>query len=111
MPQVLEYLTPTGLSPFGKWFGDLEAVAAAKVVAALTRMAAGNFGDYKSVGDGVSECRIDFGPGYRIYYGRDGAEIVILLAGGTKKRQAKDIAEAKARWRDYKIRSRVAKGN
>jgi putative addiction module killer protein len=111
MPQVLEYLTPTGLSPFGKWFDDLEAVVAARVTVALTRMAAGNFGDHKSVGDGVSECRIDFGPGCRVYYGLDGAEIVILLAGGTKKRQPRDIAEAKARWQDYKARTRGRKGN
>ena len=110
MRQVLEYLRPSGLSPFGKWFGELDAVAAAKVTVALTRMAAGNFGDHKSVGDGVSECRIDFGPGFRIYYGRDGAALVILLAGGTKRRQAQDIAEAKARWQDYKARSRAVKG-
>ena len=92
-------------------FDRLEAVAAAKVAVALTRMASGNFGDHKSVGDGVSECRIDFGPGYRVYFGRDGAEIVILLAGGTKKRQAYDIADAKARWLDYKGRTRATKGS
>jgi putative addiction module killer protein len=110
MLQVLEYLTSAGLSPFGKWFDGLDAVAAAKVTVALTRMAAGNFGDRKSVGDSVAECRIAFGPGYRIYYGQDGAEIVILLAGGSKKRQARDIAEAKRRWQDYKARGRAAKG-
>jgi len=58
----------------------------------------------KSVGDGVREYKIDFGPGYRIYFGMDGNTLIILLGGGSKKRQPRDIAEAKARWSDYKIR-------
>jgi len=96
MLRVLEYLMPSGISPFGRWFDGLEAAAAAKVTVALTRMAAGNFGDHKSVGDGVTECRIEFGPGYRVYYGRGGADLVILVAGGTKKRQSRDISDAKS---------------
>jgi putative addiction module killer protein len=110
MPQILEYLTPAGISPFGRWFDGLDALAAAKVTVALARMAGGHFGDRKPVGEGVAEYRIDFGPGYRIYYGQDGAELVILLAGGSKRRQAQDIAAAKMRWQDYKARSRAAKG-
>jgi putative addiction module killer protein len=106
MPQILECLTPSGTSPFGKGFDRLDAVAAAKVAVTLTRMAAGNFGDHKSVGEGISECRIDFGPGYRIYYGHNGAELVILVAGGTKTRQSRDIADAKERWLDDKARRR-----
>jgi putative addiction module killer protein len=58
----------------------------------------------KGIGDGVSELKLDWGPGYRIYFGQDGKTIVILLCGGTKKRQSRDIATAKARWADYKMR-------
>lgn len=60
----------------------------------------------KSVGSGVHECRIDFGPGYRVYFGKDGERLVILLGGGTKKRQQRDINDAIARWQDYKNRKR-----
>ncbi len=66
----------------------------------LDRVATGNFGDCKPVGDGVSELRVDFGPGYRIYYGID-REIIVLLFGGTKKTQTSDIAKAKRFWSDY----------
>ena len=65
-------------------------------------MELGNFGDHKSVGGGVSELRVPFGPGYRLYYGREGNTLVILLGGGTKARQARDIATAQARWQAYK---------
>lgn len=67
-------------------------------------MRLGNLASVKSVGDGVSESRIDWGPGYRIYFGREGDELVVLLAGGTKRRQDKDISAAKARWQDYRNR-------
>ena len=70
----------------------------------LLRLAAGNVSHVKSVGQGVSELKIDFGPGYRVYFGRDGLQLVILLGGGTKKRQQADIAEAQNRWSDYKRR-------
>ena len=70
------------------------------------RLEQGNFCNVKGVGAGVYECRIDFGPGYRIYFGKDGDRLVILLAGGTKKRQDADITAAKANWRDYKRRKR-----
>jgi putative addiction module killer protein len=76
--------------------------AAAKVTTALARIEQGNFSRVKSVGAGVFESTIDFGPGYRIYFGKDGDALVILLAGGTKKRQQRDIALAKERWADYK---------
>jgi putative addiction module killer protein len=66
----------------------------------------GNFSSVKGVGSGVLEYRIDFGPGYRIYFGKDGESLVILLAGGTKKRQQEDIEIAIARWQDYKARKR-----
>ncbi len=90
-----------GTSPFRDWFDDLDARAAARVTVALTRLENGNTSNVESVGNGVSELKIDFGPGYRVYFGRDGQRLVILLAGGTKKRQQKDIDAAKARWRSY----------
>ena len=71
---------------------------------ALTRLAQGNVSNVKGVGSGVFECRIDFGPGYRVYFGKDGERIVIILAGGTKKRQQQDIKAAAANWQDYKQR-------
>jgi putative addiction module killer protein len=80
----------------------LEAAAGAKIARALARMEQGNLSNVKSVGEGVLEYRIDFGPGYRIYFGRDGEMIVILLTGGTKKRQQRDIDAAHAYWQDYK---------
>ena len=71
---------------------------------ALTRLARGNRSHVKGVGGGVAELKVDFGPGYRIYFGQDGEMLVILLAGGTKKRQGEDIATARARWAEYKER-------
>jgi putative addiction module killer protein len=95
--QVLEYLDSSGRSLFARWFDGLEARAAAKVAIALTRMRGGNLSNVKSVGHGVLEYRIDSGPGYRIYLGLDGDTIVILLGGGTKQRQPRDIAAAQER--------------
>jgi putative addiction module killer protein len=103
---VLEYLTPKGDSPFGAWFDDLDPQAAAKVTIALIRIGQGNLSNVKGVGSGVLEYKIDFGPGYRVYFGKDGETIVILLAGGTKKRQQRDIEDAQACWQDYKDRKK-----
>src|SRR5713226_4097277 len=104
MLTVLEYLDRSGSSPFADWFATLDALAAAKVTTATRRLELGNFSNVKGVGAGVFEYRIDFGPGYRVYFGKDGESIVILVAGGTKKRQAQDIALAQERWSDYKQR-------
>ena len=101
---LLEYEDEDGDSPFSDWFDDLGPAPAARVTMALARMEHGNFGDTKSVGDGVMERRITFGPGYRIYFGRDGATLVILLGGGSKQRQDRDIEKAKWRWDDYQRR-------
>jgi putative addiction module killer protein len=101
---IEEYLDDRGESPFAAWFEALDAIAAAKVTVALSRLERGAVSNVKGVGEGVLEFRIDFGPGYRVYFGRDGDRLVILLAGGTKRRQAQDIAAAKARWSDYKAR-------
>lgn len=106
MVRLVEYLDATGASPFGSWFNALDPQAAARITVALTRIERGNLASTKSVGQGVLEYRIDSGPGYRVYFGRDGALLVVLLAGGTKRRQQQDIAAAQARWTDYKRRKR-----
>ena len=104
MIEVREYLDRSGQSPFAAWSDRLSREAAAKVAAALARIQQGNLSSAKGVGSGVFEYRIDFGPGYRIYFGRDGERLVILVGGGTKKRQQEDIALALVRWQDYKQR-------
>ena len=96
------YITPGGYAPFAEWFEDRDLVARAKVTRAVARLGQGNFSNVKSVGEGVLELRIDFGPGYRVYFGRDGESLVILLTGGTKKRQRRDIDRARVYWQDYK---------
>ena len=102
MVEIRYFVAASGAQPFADWFAALAAVARAKVTRAIVRMEQGNFSNVKGVGEGVLEYRIDFGPGYRIYFGRDGDTLVILLTGGTKKRQQRDIAAAHAYWRDYK---------
>lgn len=106
MIEVREYLTENGRSPYAKWFDRLNSAAAVKVVTAIHRLEQGNFSNVKGVGAGVMEYRIHFGPGYRIYFGKDVDRLVILLAGGTKRRQDADIKAAQAYWQDYKRRKR-----
>jgi putative addiction module killer protein len=101
------YLARDGRSPFEGWFASLDRTARVKVTAAITRLGQGNLSNVKGVGEGVLEYRINFGPGYRVYLGRDGEVLVILLTGGTKKRQQRDIEEATAMWADYKQRRRA----
>lgn len=101
---VREYIDTAGRSPFTKWLRALNVQAAAKVTAVLERIADGNLSNVKAVGSGVLEYKLDFGPGYRIYFGRDGTRLVVLLAGGTKKRQQQDIRQAKVNWEDYQKR-------
>lgn len=91
-------LTADGKSPFARWFDRLDAPAAAKVTTAITRLGLGNLSSAKSVGQGVMEYRIDWGPGYRLYFGREGDVVLLLLLGGTKQRQSRDIATAQALW-------------
>ena len=89
-------------TPFLEWLRSLKNGRAAGIVRArLNRIRLGNFGDCKSVGGGVHELRIDFGPGYRVYYGREGSLVVVLLCGGNKRTQARDIVTAQAYWREY----------
>ena len=104
MLDVREYIDAAGRSPFTKWLRALNVQAAAKVATALERIAEGNLSNVKTVGNGILEYKVDFGPGYRIYFGRDGDQLVILLGGGMKKRQQEDIRQAKANWQDYRNR-------
>ena len=104
MIDVREYIDPHGRSPFQQWFEDLDARAAAKVTVALARLQQGNVSNVKGVDGGVLELRIDYGPGYRVYFGKDGEHLVILLGGGTKKRQNRDIQTAQDFWTTYKAR-------
>jgi len=104
---VREYLAVDGSNPYRKWFNSLNAHAAAKVAIAVTRMRQGNLSNTKGVGAGLHEYTVDFGPGYRIYFGRDGERLVILLGGGTKKRQQEDIRRAQDIWADYKRRKKA----
>ncbi len=101
-----EYVDSSGHSPFATWFDRLDAIAAAKIVVALGRLERGATSNVKAVGAGVAEFKIDFGPGYRVYFGQDGGELVILLVGGTKVRQQRDIETANAHWHDYKVRKK-----
>jgi putative addiction module killer protein len=106
MIDIREYVRPDGKNLFRAWFDRLNSEAARKVTTALYRLGLGNFSNVKGVSGGVFECRIDFGPGYRIYFGKDGEQIVILLRGGTKQKQEGDIALAKAYWVEYKREKR-----
>src|SRR5689334_21568797 len=102
MVEIRGYIDRHGRALFKEWFDGLDAAASAKVTIALTRMELGNFSNTKGVGSSVLEYRIDWGAGYRIYFARDGDALVILLAGGTKRRQDSDIETALSRWADYK---------
>lgn len=101
--EVREYLTTEGRSPFARWFNKLDARAAVKVTIALYRIEQGNLSNTKGIG-GIFEYKITFGPGYRVYFGRDGDVLVLLLGGGTKKTQSREILLAKQFWVDYKQR-------
>ena len=100
---IKELLLPDGSSPFAQWFEGLEGVAAAKVQVAVTRMEQGNLSNVAWF-RGIGEFRIDWGPGLTIYLAQDGVRIVLLLGGGSKKRQQRDIDMAIERWEDYKRR-------
>jgi putative addiction module killer protein len=100
---IKELLVNDGASPFGEWFSGLDGVAAAKVQVAVARMEQGNLSNVQWF-RGIGEYRIDWGPGFRIYLAKDGVRIILLLGGGTKKRQQRDIDLAVERWEDYKRR-------
>lgn len=103
--EIKIYITSKGNSPFEEWlnsFKDQKTIL--KIDHRLRRVRLGNLGDYKSVGDGVFELRIDYGSGYRIYFSQLGNTIILLLSGGDKNTQKKDINQAKIYWKDYEQR-------
>ena len=101
--EVIVFRTRSGDVPFEAWLNDLaDKKATARVLARVARVRQGNLGDWKSVGEGVSELRVDYGPGYRVYFGQSGQTLVVLLCGGDKRRQDRDIRLAKEYWREFK---------
>ena len=102
---VLVYRTRQGRLPFDKWLDELcDTNAVARVLARIGRVRRGNLGDCKPVGEGVSELRVDYGPGYRVYFGQKRSTFVILLCGGDKRTQERDIRQAQQYWNDYRQR-------
>jgi putative addiction module killer protein len=106
MIRVEEYITEAGNSPFADWFDGLDAFAANKVNVYLTRIEQGNSSNLKPIKGAFQEVIIDWGPGYRVYVGKDGDKLIILLGGGTKKHQQKDIEHAQWYWEEYKQRKK-----
>lgn len=105
MYEILHYLTAKGGDVFDAWLDGLDdARAVARIITRIDRIEAGNFGDHKSVGQGVWELRIDYGPGYRVYYAMCAQQVVLLLCGGDKRRQSADILRAIEFWKDYQKR-------
>jgi putative addiction module killer protein len=103
---VRRYVSRFGKDVLGDWLAGLDITARARVAARIDRISLGNFGDSKSLREGVSELRIDWGPGYRVYYAVISRECVLLLCGGDKRKQPSDIARAIAYLKDYKGRTR-----
>jgi putative addiction module killer protein len=99
--KIREYLTANGKNPFREWLNSLTVAVRARIQARVLRFETGNLGDHKSVGSGVWKARVMFGPGYRIYFGRDGDSIIVLLVGGDKGSQAKNISRAQDFWASY----------
>ncbi len=106
MIEVREYIDARGKNSYRKWVADLEVGARARVIAAVLRIGEGNFSSAKGAGAGIFELRMDFRPGYRVYFGKDGDRLVILLGGGSKRRQQSDIETAQLLWAEYKGRKR-----
>lgn len=105
MYRTADYLTDDGRDPLKEWLANLsDRQARARVLVRIQRMAAGNFGDCKPLSDGVWELRIDYGPGYRVYYARAGEKLLLLLAGGDKRKQPTDIDTAISYWKNWNRR-------
>jgi putative addiction module killer protein len=103
--EVRQYQTAEGKTPMAEWLDALrDGATRARITARLDRVKAGLLGDWKSLSRGVFELRIDHGPGYRVYYGQEGNALILLLCGGDKSTQAKDLERAHAYWKDYKAR-------
>lgn len=106
--EIRRYRSAAGGEPFTEWLSELpDRQARARILARLERIEAGNFGDVKFLRDDVSEVRIDWGPGYRVYFGRDGRTVIVLLCGGDKRKQDADIKRAVNLWREYANRRRA----
>lgn len=105
--KVQEYIRADGSSPYQKWFDSLDAITAAKVTVAKSRLELGNTSNVKWF-DGIGEYKIDWGPGYRIYLAQDGKQLIVLFGGGTKKSQQSDIEQAKQLYQEYKRRKKEA---
>ena len=105
MIEVRRYTTRAGKDVVGDWLADLEDNARARVAVRIDRLSLGNFGDSKPLREGVSELRIDWGPGYRLYYAMVGRTCVLLLCGGDKRKQSSDISRAIENLKDYKERT------
>jgi putative addiction module killer protein len=106
MIEVRRYVTESGVDVIGDWLARLDDTREkAKINARIARLAAGNFGDCKRLREGACELRIDWGPGYRVYYAMAGRELVLLLCGGDKRKQSSDIERAIAYWDDYQRRT------
>ena len=105
--EIKAYQDTTGGTPYADWLDSLtDKKTKARVVARVNRMAAGNFGDCKPLRDGVQELKIDFGPGYRVYLSKQGPVLVLLLCGGDKSDQSRDIERAIAYLKDWKQRGK-----
>ena len=103
--EVLDYLSDDGKDPYMQWLAELtDRQARARILVRVQRMAAGNFGDCKPIQEGVWELRIDWGPGYRVYYAQAGKRLILLLVGGDKRKQQADITAALAYWNDWQHR-------
>ena len=103
--EIRRYITPDGRNPFAEWLSSLRNLnAVVKIEQRLDRVRLGNLGNSKSVGEGVCELKIDFGPGYRVYFGQFGSTIVLVLCGGDKSSQEQDIRKAKEYWKEYEER-------
>ncbi|MFZ2737314.1 MAG: type II toxin-antitoxin system RelE/ParE family toxin [Burkholderiaceae bacterium] len=108
MFDIQDYLTLEGADPYSKWLSSLgDRQARARVLVRVGRMANGHFGDVKPVGHGVWEARVDWGPGYRIYYAQAGKRLILLLFGGDKRRQQSDIKLAHEFWEDWQQRRKL----
>lgn len=98
---IREYLRPDGTSPYREWLDGLDVVTRARIQARVLRFSLGNLGDHKAVGGRVWGARFPFGPGYRLYFGKHGRRIILLLLGGTNASQAAELRRARQYWMDY----------
>jgi putative addiction module killer protein len=107
--EIREYIDARGHNHYREWLSKLDPSVRARIDKSVFRVGYGNLSGVKPEGEGVSALRVDFGSGYRVYFGQDGEQLVILLAGGTKRRQENDIQLARSLWSEYKKRKRENK--